>query len=220
MFAAPLDSDDGGFYRIASTDPRMVTEQLYLPDTGVLITRFLSPDGVSDPDSQRRFSDTSIDAAAQDQTRLDSRSRPIPSPRARTITKPLEVTTMPTKTSSDPTPRIAIVTGGSRGIGRSLVEHLARDGLSVVVVYATNRPEAEAAVAGVKSQGAAAIAVRADIADEHAVADVFDLGERQARTVPRCGRPVPQRADGAGSRRSRCALDGAPVRPNGAWKGR
>ena len=48
VFAALLDRDHGGFYKIESTDPRAVTKQLYLPDTGVLITRFLSPDGVSE----------------------------------------------------------------------------------------------------------------------------------------------------------------------------
>jgi 3-oxoacyl-[acyl-carrier protein] reductase len=35
--------------------------------------------------------------------------------------------------------RVAIVTGGSRGIGRQNVERLARDGVAVVVVYAANR---------------------------------------------------------------------------------
>ncbi|HEY1515045.1 MAG TPA: trehalase-like domain-containing protein [Solirubrobacteraceae bacterium] len=48
VFAALLDRRHGGFYRIESTDPRAVTKQLYLPDTAVLITRFLSPDGVSE----------------------------------------------------------------------------------------------------------------------------------------------------------------------------
>ena len=48
VFAALLDRRNGGFYRIAPTDGRTVTKQLYLPDTGVLITRFLSPDGVSE----------------------------------------------------------------------------------------------------------------------------------------------------------------------------
>ena len=48
VFAALLDREHGGFYGIESTDPRAVTKQLYLPDTGVLITRFLSPDGVSE----------------------------------------------------------------------------------------------------------------------------------------------------------------------------
>jgi GH15 family glucan-1,4-alpha-glucosidase len=41
VFAALLDRKRGGFYRIAPTDPLSVAKQLYLPDTNVLITRFL-----------------------------------------------------------------------------------------------------------------------------------------------------------------------------------
>ncbi len=48
VFGALLDRDRGGYYRIAPTDPLASTKQLYLPDTNVLITRFLSPEGVSE----------------------------------------------------------------------------------------------------------------------------------------------------------------------------
>jgi hypothetical protein len=48
VFAALLDRCRGGFYAIAPADPRAATKHLYLPDTGVLITRFLSPDGVGE----------------------------------------------------------------------------------------------------------------------------------------------------------------------------
>lgn len=48
VFGALLDRDRGGFYRIAPVDPLAATRQLYLPDTNVLITRFLSPEGVSE----------------------------------------------------------------------------------------------------------------------------------------------------------------------------
>jgi GH15 family glucan-1,4-alpha-glucosidase len=48
VFAALLDRRSGGFYRVAPTGRRATTKQLYLPETGVLITRFLSPDGVSE----------------------------------------------------------------------------------------------------------------------------------------------------------------------------
>jgi GH15 family glucan-1,4-alpha-glucosidase len=48
IFAALLDRDRGGFYRIAPGDPRARTKQLYLPDTNVLVTRFLSPEGVGE----------------------------------------------------------------------------------------------------------------------------------------------------------------------------
>jgi GH15 family glucan-1,4-alpha-glucosidase len=48
VFGALLDRDRGGYYRIAPTDALASTKQLYLPDTNVLITRFLSPQGVSE----------------------------------------------------------------------------------------------------------------------------------------------------------------------------
>ena len=48
VFGALLDRSGGGFYRIAPVDPLAATKQLYLPDTNVLITRFLSPEGVGE----------------------------------------------------------------------------------------------------------------------------------------------------------------------------
>ena len=73
--------------------------------------------------------------------------------------------------------RVALVTGGSRGIGRQTVERLARDGYRVVVNYAGSKSGAEDAVAAVAAEGGTAIAVRADVADEVAVAAVFDRAE-------------------------------------------
>jgi 3-oxoacyl-[acyl-carrier protein] reductase len=87
----------------------------------------------------------------------------------------------PTATPGRPSaaPRVAVVTGGSRGIGRSTVGRLAADGYAVVVGYASNRAEAEAAVQEVAASGGRAIAVRADVADEHAVAALFDAAEAE-----------------------------------------
>jgi GH15 family glucan-1,4-alpha-glucosidase len=48
MFASILDANRGGFYRIAPADDGHTTKQLYFPDTNVLITRFLTPDGVGE----------------------------------------------------------------------------------------------------------------------------------------------------------------------------
>jgi GH15 family glucan-1,4-alpha-glucosidase len=48
VFGALLDRRRGGYWRIAPTSGLAVAKQLYLPDTNVLITRFLSPDGVSE----------------------------------------------------------------------------------------------------------------------------------------------------------------------------
>src|ERR1700730_16197864 len=48
VFGALLDRERGGFYRVAPADPLARTKQLYLPDTNALVTRFLSPGGVSE----------------------------------------------------------------------------------------------------------------------------------------------------------------------------
>jgi GH15 family glucan-1,4-alpha-glucosidase len=48
VFAAILDRQKGGYYRIAPTVDDWTPKQLYFPDTNVLITRFLSPGGVAE----------------------------------------------------------------------------------------------------------------------------------------------------------------------------
>jgi len=48
VFGAILDKERGGFYRIAPTGGSWTVKQLYFPDTNVLITRFLTPDGVGE----------------------------------------------------------------------------------------------------------------------------------------------------------------------------
>lgn len=73
--------------------------------------------------------------------------------------------------------RTAIVTGSSRGIGKAVVERLARDGFSVVVNYSGNAIEAEKTVAGIKAGGGNAIAVKADVGDELEVSAMFDAAE-------------------------------------------
>ncbi|MEW1793560.1 MULTISPECIES: SDR family oxidoreductase [Streptomyces] len=73
--------------------------------------------------------------------------------------------------------RVVIVTGGSRGIGRESAERLAADGHAVVVNYAGNQAEAEAAVAAISESGGTAMAFRADVADEVAVSALFDAAE-------------------------------------------
>ncbi|WP_433298800.1 SDR family oxidoreductase [Pseudonocardia sp. CA-142604] len=75
--------------------------------------------------------------------------------------------------------RVAIVTGGTRGIGRATAERLAADGMAVVAVYAGNKEAAEETVTGIIATGARAVAVQADVADEHAVAAAFDVAEQE-----------------------------------------
>jgi 3-oxoacyl-[acyl-carrier protein] reductase len=83
-------------------------------------------------------------------------------------------------TTSTPSPdiRVAVVTGGSRGIGRAVSLRLAQDGFAVVVNYARDAAAAEEVVAAITAAGGRAVPVRADVADEHAVAELFDRAEQ------------------------------------------
>jgi 3-oxoacyl-[acyl-carrier protein] reductase len=73
--------------------------------------------------------------------------------------------------------RVAIVTGGSRGIGAAIAERLGRDGFTVVVNYAGNAAEAEALVSKIETKGGKAISARADVSEAASVARMFDAAE-------------------------------------------
>ncbi len=75
--------------------------------------------------------------------------------------------------------RVALITGGSGGIGRVTSERLARDGIAVAVHYAGNKARADEVVGAVTSAGGRAMAVGGDVADEHAMAEAFDAVERE-----------------------------------------
>ncbi|MFI9163499.1 SDR family oxidoreductase [Kitasatospora aureofaciens] len=83
------------------------------------------------------------------------------------------------RTHEPPAARVAVVTGGSRGIGRAVARKLAQDGLAVVVNYAHDAVAAEETVAAITASGGRAIRVQADVADESAVAAVFDRAEQE-----------------------------------------
>ncbi|MCJ2039718.1 3-oxoacyl-ACP reductase FabG [Methylobacterium sp. J-059] len=61
--------------------------------------------------------------------------------------------------------KVALVTGGSRGIGAAIVRRLARDGANVAFSYAASRERAEDMVREVEALGRRAVAIRADQAD-------------------------------------------------------
>jgi len=79
--------------------------------------------------------------------------------------------------------RIAIVTGASRGIGRSVATRLAQDGFAVVVNYLSNAGEAEEVVAEIKGIGGEAIAIKADVANQTDVEQLFEQTMKQFGSV-------------------------------------
>ena len=62
-------------------------------------------------------------------------------------------------------PHIALVTGGSRGLGRATVEALARRGVASIFTYNANKAEAEKVVGLVEQAGSKAVALRLDTGD-------------------------------------------------------
>lgn len=73
--------------------------------------------------------------------------------------------------------KVALVTGGSRGIGAAVVERLARDGFTVVINFAGSTAEAEALAARVTRAGGRALTAQADVSDSAAVARMFEAAE-------------------------------------------
>src|ERR1700760_3155535 len=70
--------------------------------------------------------------------------------------------------------KVALVTGGSRGLGRGIAEGFASEGANVVVNYIKDAEAAEAVVAKVKSLGCDAIAVKANVGEQPAVEAMID----------------------------------------------
>lgn len=73
--------------------------------------------------------------------------------------------------------RVALVTGGSRGLGRAIALRLAVDGYRVGVNYARNAGAAEEVVAMIEDGGGTALAVPADVAHEDQVSAMFKTVE-------------------------------------------
>lgn len=83
---------------------------------------------------------------------------------------------------TDLTGKVALVTGGARGIGRAITERLARLGASVVINYSSSGQPAQEAVAAIERQGGTAIAVQADVSKP------ADVGRLFAHAIERFGR--------------------------------
>jgi 3-oxoacyl-[acyl-carrier protein] reductase len=78
--------------------------------------------------------------------------------------------------------KVALITGGSRGIGAAIARRLARDGAAVAITYASAEQKADEVVRAIESAGGHAVAIRADSGDAGAVRNAV------AETVRTLGR--------------------------------
>jgi 3-oxoacyl-[acyl-carrier protein] reductase len=75
--------------------------------------------------------------------------------------------------------KVAIVTGGSRGIGRAVAERFGSDGASVVVTYTGANDSGQELADALRKQDSRAIAVKADVSNETDVQRLFQTAERE-----------------------------------------
>lgn len=71
------------------------------------------------------------------------------------------------------TNKVAVVTGASKGIGASIAKHLAAEGASVVVNYASSKTGADKVVDEITAQGGKAIAVQGDVSKKADIEKLF-----------------------------------------------
>lgn len=70
--------------------------------------------------------------------------------------------------------KTALVTGGSRGIGRAIAERLAQDGATVALTYNESKAGADEAVATIERAGGSAFALHADLVDAQSIPNLFE----------------------------------------------
>jgi enoyl-[acyl-carrier protein] reductase III len=75
--------------------------------------------------------------------------------------------------------RIALVTGGSRGIGRAIALKLAAHGADIIINYARKTSAAEQTCADIETLGKRAIAIKANLADADKIQTMFDQIESE-----------------------------------------
>lgn len=75
--------------------------------------------------------------------------------------------------------KVALVTGGSRGIGRSIALKLAENGSSVAINYANSSEKADQVVKEIKNLGVDAISIKADVSNEEDVNNLIKTVEKE-----------------------------------------
>ena len=75
--------------------------------------------------------------------------------------------------------KVAIVTGGSRGIGAAICERLAKDGADVILTYNSSPDAANEVVARIKDAGGSAVAVQANASDPSSVSAYLDVAKEK-----------------------------------------
>jgi enoyl-[acyl-carrier protein] reductase III len=70
--------------------------------------------------------------------------------------------------------KVALITGGSRGIGRAIALRLAENGVDVVINYVRHRRDAEETVAAIEEKGGHCLAIKANVAEEKDIAMMFE----------------------------------------------
>ena len=79
--------------------------------------------------------------------------------------------------------RVALVTGGSRGIGRAIGERLAADGARIAINYQHNEDAAFATLGAINAAGSEAIMVQANVAEPDQVTAMVEQTERDLGTI-------------------------------------
>jgi len=79
--------------------------------------------------------------------------------------------------------KVALITGGARGIGRAVALDLAGRGWSIALCYRTSATEAAEVIAGVRQKGARGAAMRCDVSDPKTAAELVRWTERELGSV-------------------------------------
>jgi 3-oxoacyl-[acyl-carrier protein] reductase len=77
-----------------------------------------------------------------------------------------------------PSEKVAIITGGSRGIGRTIALNLAEQGWAVAICYRKSETEANATLAAIQEKGARGLAIQCDVSDPKAVTELVQKIEK------------------------------------------